>query len=108
MKDLEKAARQALEALESYTPGDYSTGHVIHPSCDEDAVIKAITALHRALEQPAQIDPSAGTQVGKVWWDGEKLMAQPIPLKSIYKEPEQPAQEHVIDCPRCGHCCPQS
>ena len=20
----------------------------------------------------------------------------------------QPQQEHVIDCPRCGHCCPQS
>lgn len=22
--------------------------------------------------------------------------------------PKQPMQEHVIDCPRCGHCCPQS
>ena len=20
----------------------------------------------------------------------------------------QPEHEHVIDCPRCGHCCPQS
>ena len=21
--------------------------------------------------------------------------------------PKQPMQEHVIDCPRCGYCCPQ-
>lgn len=20
----------------------------------------------------------------------------------------QPEQEHIIDCPRCGHCCPQT
>ena len=31
-------------------------------------------------------------QVTKVWWDGEKLMAEPIDPFSIYKEPEQPAQ----------------
>lgn len=46
-----------------------------------------------AIEKPAQFDPSAGTQVSKVWWDGNKLMAKPIPLESIYKEPEQPAQQ---------------
>ena len=22
--------------------------------------------------------------------------------------PKQPVQDHTIDCPRCGHCCPQS
>ena len=53
MTDLHTAAKQALEALESYAPGDYSTGHVIHPSCDEDAVIKAITALRQALAYEA-------------------------------------------------------
>jgi hypothetical protein len=46
-----------------------------------------------AIEKPAQFDPSAGTQISKVWWDGDKLMAKPIPLESIYKEPEQPAQQ---------------
>ncbi len=45
-----------------------------------------------AIEKPAQFDPSAGTQVNKVWWDGNKLMAKLIPTKDIYKEPEQPAQ----------------
>lgn len=46
-----------------------------------------------AIEKPAQFDPSAGTQISKVWWDGDKLMAKPIPLESIYKEPEQPEQQ---------------
>ena len=46
-----------------------------------------------AIEKPAQFDPSAGTQISKVWWDGDKLMAKPIPLESIYKEPEQPSQQ---------------
>jgi hypothetical protein len=49
--------------------------------------------LERWGQQPAQFDPSAGTQVSKVWWDGDKLMTKPIPLESIYKEPEQPAQQ---------------
>jgi hypothetical protein len=31
-------------------------------------------------------------QVTKVWWDGEKLMAEPIDPTTIYQEPEQPAR----------------
>jgi hypothetical protein len=46
-----------------------------------------------AIEKQAKFDPSAGTQVSKVWWDGDKLMAKPIPLESIYKEPEQPSKQ---------------
>lgn len=42
-------AQQCLEALESCTPGDWSTGHVIHPSHDEVAVEAAILALREAL-----------------------------------------------------------
>lgn len=34
-------------------------------------------------------EPAGGTQVSKVWWDGEKLMAKPIPLDQFYKEPAQ-------------------
>ncbi len=49
-----------------------------------------------AIEKPAQFDPSAGTQISKVWWDGDKLMAKPIPLESIYKEPEQPSQQEPV------------
>lgn len=28
-------------------------------------------------------------QVTKVWWDGEKLMAEPIDPAAVYKEPER-------------------
>jgi hypothetical protein len=62
---------------------------------------KAITAIKqvRALDKKAEnarelgldYEPADGTQVSKVWWDGEKLMAKPIPLEDIY----QPVQEPV-------------
>ena len=31
------------------------------------------------------MQPADGTQVSKVWWDGEKLMAKPIPLVDFYQ-----------------------
>lgn len=36
------------------------------------------------------------THVTKVWWDGEKLMVEPIPESEIYKEPAQ--QEPIYQC----------
>ncbi len=44
-----------------------------------------------ALDAPAAPvqEPADGTQVSKVWWDGEKLMAKPIPLVDFY----QPVQD---------------
>jgi hypothetical protein len=44
------AMKQALDALESCTPADISTGHVVWPSYDEQAVAQAITALRTAIE----------------------------------------------------------
>ncbi len=38
------------------------------------------------------------TQVIKVWWDGEKLMAEPIPESEIYRES---AQQQDDPCPGC-------
>lgn len=35
---LRGALKRCREAFDSCTPGDYSTGHVIHPYFDEDAV----------------------------------------------------------------------
>jgi hypothetical protein len=35
-------------------------------------------------------EPADGTQVSKVWWDGEKLMAKPIPLEDIYQPVQEP------------------
>lgn len=45
----DKALKLALEALETCCAGDYSTGHVIDPSFDEDAVNEAIISLKEAL-----------------------------------------------------------
>ena len=48
---MKEALKLALEALETCCAGDYSTGHVIDPSFDEDAVNEAITAIKEALAQ---------------------------------------------------------
>jgi hypothetical protein len=39
------AIEQAIEALESCTDGDYSSGHVIHPHFDRAMVDAALAAL---------------------------------------------------------------
>ena len=63
-------------------------------------VNEAITAIKQARSAPVKdnsnyrldppgLGPAGGTQVSKVWWDGEKLMAKPIPLEDFY----QPAPE---------------
>jgi hypothetical protein len=44
----------ALDALESCTPQDTSTGHVIYAWHDEELVNVAITALKERLAQPEQ------------------------------------------------------
>lgn len=48
-----EALRLALAALESCNPGDTSSGHVIYPSFDEDAVSAAIEAVESALTSHA-------------------------------------------------------
>lgn len=44
-------------------------------------------------------------QVTKVWWDGEKLMAEPISADQVYKP--EPVTEWLT-CPKCGHKSPYS
>jgi hypothetical protein len=50
----DEALDLALEALESCTPADTSTGHVVWPSYDEQAVKQAITAIKQARSAPVQ------------------------------------------------------
>ena len=57
-----EAMKQALEALESCTPADTSTGHVVWPSYDEQAVAQAITALDAAIEAAEKQEPVAWIQ----------------------------------------------
>jgi len=62
-----------------------------------DAAIKQARALDKMAENARELgldyEPAGGTQVSKVWWDGEKLMAKPIPLEDIYQP--APVQEPV-------------
>ncbi len=53
------AMKQALEALESCTPADTSTGHVVWPSYDEQAVAQAITTLRTAIAEAEKQEPVA-------------------------------------------------
>jgi hypothetical protein len=43
-----------------------------------------------ARELGLDYEPADGTQVSKVWWDGEKLMAKPIPFVEFYKAAPAP------------------
>jgi hypothetical protein len=90
-----EALKLALEALEFSKPA-WAGGVFLDERKAKHTA--AITALREALaEQPAQLDPSAGTQVSKVWWDGEKLMAKQISLEGIYKPAQQepPTEEPI-------------
>jgi hypothetical protein len=107
MKD--EALKLALEVLEQYTnvvtsvndPNSWETvGDGGKPARD------AITAIKQALAAPVKdnsnyrldppgLDPAGGTQVSKVWWDGEKLMAKPIPFVEFYKPVQEPVA--VVD-----------
>lgn len=42
-------------------------------------------------------------QITKVWWDGDKLMAQPINESEVYKP--EPVTEWLT-CPKCAHKAP--
>lgn len=44
-REAERKLAVAREALESCSPGDYTTGHVIHPSFDEALVSKALAQI---------------------------------------------------------------
>jgi hypothetical protein len=64
----------ALEALETCLPGDYSTGHVIHPYHDNAKCGAAETALRAALAapQPARHRPEAiVSAMGDMVFDGD-------------------------------------
>jgi hypothetical protein len=95
----------ALEALEGVVKNCWRD----IPSWRLDEIKERITAIKqaRALDKMAEnarelgldYEPADGTQVSKVWWDGEKLMAKPIPLEDFY----QPVQEPVsMRMPKVG------
>jgi hypothetical protein len=115
----DEALDLALEALENSVDlvredaynaeklyGNYPTrqGKVRGLKALADDHEKAITAIKqaRALDKMADnarklgldYEPADGTQVSKVWWDGEKLMAKPIPLEDIYLPAPECTRSH--------------
>ena len=96
----DEALKLALEALEVATTPR---------ARDRQEVLRARAAVQKALAQSEQkpichlfgtlpVYDRPKTQpeqepISKVWWDGDKLMAKPIPLESIYKDSEQPSQQ---------------
>ena len=50
--------------------------------------LRAMVDLHTLASDPAGLI-MRGTQANMVWWNGETLMSKPIPLESLYKEPDQ-------------------
>jgi hypothetical protein len=93
----DEALKLALEALEYIYEGANNQGpHTgISWRCVAVKAEPAITAIKQALtldkmaenarDLGLDYEPADGTQVSKVWWDGEKLMAKPIPLEDIYQ-----------------------
>ena len=58
--------------------------------------------FERVLEAIDHLYRTGDTQVFDMCYAPELIPA----LKERLAQPEQ-EQEHIIDCPRCGHCCPQ-
>ena len=96
----DEVLKLALEALEKSVATCFDRyAHEQVMSRPEHFINQAITAIKqaRALDKMAEnarelgldYEPADGTQVSKVWWDGEKLMAKPIPLEDLY----QPVQD---------------
>jgi hypothetical protein len=92
----DEALDLALVALEE---AHHKVEHKQDAAKREQAItaIKQALALDKKAENARELgldyEPADGTQVSKVWWDGEKLMAKPIPLEDIYQP--APVQEPV-------------
>ena len=101
----DESLKLALEALEKSVATCFDRySHEQVMSRPEHFINQAITAIKqaRALDKMAEnarklgldYEPADGTQVSKVWWDGEKLMAKPIPLEDFYQP--APVQKGAI------------
>ncbi len=93
MKD--EALKLALEALEIEDAAcRYLKEQTPSQIVDATTAIKQALALDKMAENARELgldyEPADGTQVSKVWWDGEKLMAKPIPLEDIYQPVQEP------------------
>jgi len=77
--------KQALEALESCTKGDYSTSHVIHPWFDEAKVEEAESELTAAIAELEQAQPVC--YLREEWLRYEQSSDQDIFAFPVYAAP---------------------
>lgn len=102
---IEKAKlEQALSALKRMASFGNTFGYRSSEQNPYEQVCEAIIAIKQdlALDKMAEnarelgldYEPVDGTQVSEVWWNGEKLMAKPIPLEDFY-QPAPTVQETV-------------
>jgi hypothetical protein len=78
----EHYSEDQLDLVEMGWMYGYDAGRAVEQALDK----KAENARKLGLDY----EPADGTQVSKVWWDGEKLMAKPIPLEDIYQPEQEP------------------
>jgi hypothetical protein len=102
-----EAMAMALDALESCTPLDTSSSHVIYPWHDEKLVDKAITALKERLAQPEQ-EPVAHLWECLGRWSAylvnngtQAECAPPSWLVEAVKNATTPPQRTEPTCPEC-------
>jgi len=99
--------QQALNALE-YAADQTKPENLHGCNC---LICKTIDALRDRLAQPEQepvawvCEGSSSDEKHAIDYQQEDVDAIPIGTM-LYATP--PQQELVIDCPRCGHCCPKS
>jgi hypothetical protein len=82
----DEALDMALEFVEANHSGGPDAFELI-------AAIKQARALDKMADNARELgldyEPVDGTHVSKVWWDGEKLMAKPIPFVEFYRPVQQ-------------------
>jgi hypothetical protein len=100
-KDEALAFDLALEALKHLQPTALTSFYTIGVRDKAITAIKQARALDKMAENARELgldyEPAGGTQVSKVWWDGEKLMAKPIPLEDIYQPAPVPEPVAFFD-----------
>jgi hypothetical protein len=88
----DEALKQLLEAWQTSVYGSESHHKAMLLAMTNMAQARALDKMaENAKELGLDYEPAGGTQVSKVWWDGEKLMAKPIPLEDVYQP--APVQE---------------
>lgn len=103
---------QAREALESCAPGDYSTGHVMHPSFDDRLVNTVLATIDAHLSKPVETSRAEQIQAVKARLVGMAEVArsyvdvhQVIPISEVIAELDKLAASLSTEqIPTDGRC----